>query len=73
MKNKLTLWYDEEADYLELTFKKSKDSYFNELQKDCFEIKETTTDEIIGFAIFNFTHRKEKFLDIPFSLPPRTI
>lgn len=70
MKNqKISIWYDEEGDYLEINLKKSKDTYFNEVKKDYAEIIDKKTNKIIGYAVFNFTKRKEKILefDIPIS------
>ena len=69
MKNKnFSIWYDEEGDYLEVTFKKSKDTYFNELKKDYAEIIDLKTKERVGYAIFNFTKGENKFLDL--EIPP---
>ncbi len=69
MKNKIKIWYNEEADYLEILLKKCKDTYFDETEKDYAEIRETTTNNLIGFAIFNFTKRKNKFIDLTIPLP----
>lgn len=39
MKNKkISIWYDEEGDYLEINLKKSKNTNFNEIKKDFAEI-----------------------------------
>lgn len=64
---KIHIWYDEEGDHLEINIKKSKDTYFNELKKDYFEIIDKKTNKIVGYAIFNFTKRKEKLID--FNIP----
>ena len=63
-KNKIFLWYDEEGDYLELILKKSKDTYFNEIKKDCAEIIDKDSGRIVGYAVFNFSKRKNKFVDL---------
>ena len=70
MKNqKMSIWYNEEGDYLEINLKKSKDTYFNEVQKDYAEIIDKKTNKIIGYAVFNFTKKRNKplELEIPFS------
>ena len=42
----MIIHYDEEGDYLEITLKKSKDTYFNELKKDCAQIIDQKSGEI---------------------------
>ena len=68
-KSKISLWYDEDGDYLEVLLKKSKETYFNEVRKDYSEIIDKKTNRVIGFAIFNFTKRKGKFVDVALELP----
>ena len=65
--NKISIWYDQEGDYLEITLKKSKETYFDERKKDFAEIKDTKTQKIVGYAICNFLKKKNKELTI--SLP----
>lgn len=62
--NKMKLWYDKEGDYLEITLKKCKDTYFDETKKDFAEIKDIKTHQIVGYAIFNFLKRKNKELSL---------
>lgn len=61
---KISIWFDEEGDFLEINLKKSKDTYFNQKKKDFCEIIDKKTGEIVGYVIFNFTKRKEKFIDM---------
>ena len=63
-KDKLSVWYDKEGDYLEITLRKSKDSYFNEVKKDCANIIDKKSGKIIGCAIFNFAKRNGKFIEV---------
>ena len=68
MKNKkMIIYYDEEGDYLEITLKKSKDTYFNELKKDCAQIIDQKSGEIVGYAVFNFRKRKNS-IDVEFPI-----
>ena len=64
---KISIWYDEEGDYLEINLKKSKNTHFNEIKKDFAEIIDQKTKKVIGYAVFNFTKRKDKLLE--FSIP----
>ena len=41
-----------------INLKRSKDTYFNEVKNDYFEIIYKKTNKIVGYAIFNFTKRK---------------
>ena len=68
-KNNMSLWYDEEGDYLEITLEKSPDTYFHEVKKGFFEIIDRKSKKIVGYAFFNFTKRKEKFIDLELPIP----
>ena len=48
---------------------KIKEGYFREIGNKYFERIDTKTGEIVGYAVFNFTKRKEKFLDLDITLP----
>ena len=56
--------YNEEGDFLELDFKKSKDTHFKEVKKNISEIIENKTEIIIGYIVSNFTKRKQNIIDI---------
>lgn len=66
-KQKISIWYNEEGDYLEINLKKSKNTHFNEIKKDFVEIIDEETSKIIGYAVFNFTKKKDK--GIEFTIP----
>lgn len=68
-KQKMLIWYDKGGDYLEITFKRCKDTYFNEIEKNIEEIRDKKNNALVGFAIFNFTKRKEKSIDMALQIP----
>src|SRR3989344_4091457 len=63
-RKKIKLSYDEEGDYLEIYFGNIKEGYFKEIGNKCFERIDKKTGNIGGYAIFNFTKRKDKFIDL---------
>jgi len=69
MKGKLSIYYDQEGDFLELLIGKPREGYHEELQKGIFERRDSKTNEIIGISIFNFKKRTEKLKDINLHLP----
>jgi len=72
-RKKIKIWYDEEGDYLEINLKKCKDSYFKEVKKNYMKIINKETGEIAGYAIFNFTKRKERFIDLELPIPKEVL
>ena len=52
---KMTVWYDREGDYLELTTSRKK-GYFKDVGNDIWE-RVDNKGRILGFAIANFTKR----------------
>ena len=69
MKDSLRVHYDQEADFMEVGIGKPVKGYFKDLGDDIFERREEKTDEIIGYAIFNFKKRTQKLMDISIPLP----
>ena len=59
MKQKLTIHWDKEGDFLELQFGKPTTAYYKDAGDDLFERKDEETDEIKGYAIFNVQKRKQ--------------
>lgn len=57
MQNNLEIFYDSEADILEIFLGEPTDCYFNEIDDDLFEGREKGTDRLVGFKIFNFKKR----------------
>ena len=60
MKQKLTIHWDKEGDFLELQFGKPTTAYYKDAGDDLFERRDEETDEIKGYAIFNVQKRKQK-------------
>lgn len=69
MKNKLSIHYDDEADFLELRIGKPTECYYEDLGDDLFERRDEKTHEVKGFAIFNFKKRSANLGDVDLSLP----
>ena len=53
----LEIFYDAEADMLEIFLGEPTACHFNEIEDDLFEGREEGTDKLIGFKIFNFKKR----------------
>lgn len=54
---KLELYYDTEADILEITIGEPSSCYFDEVGNDVFEAHDENTDKLKGYKIFNFLKR----------------
>jgi uncharacterized protein YuzE len=63
---KVKVWYDKEGDFLEVTFREAK-SYMRDLGDDIFE-RVDERGNVIGFAIFNFSKRDQKAVEVPLEL-----
>jgi len=60
----LSVWYDEEGDYLELT-REGTEGFFVDLGDGVFERVDEDGDTI-GFAVLNISSRKER--ELPFDV-----
>lgn len=60
----LSVWYDEEGDYLELT-REETEGFFVDLGDGVFERVDENGDTI-GFAVLNVSSRKER--ELPFDV-----
>ena len=60
------VWYDKEGDYLEVTFFNAK-GYFHEVGEDVYE-RVDEKGQLIGFAVFNFSKRDKREVEIPLEL-----
>lgn len=60
----LSVWYDEDGDYLELT-RKTDTGFFVDIGDGVFE-RVTDDGETIGFAVLNVSSRKER--ELPFDV-----
>ena len=59
----LRVWYDADADYLEILFEDAMAS-MEEVEEDLFE-RRTPDGRVVGFAIFNFIKHNQQHLTVP--------
>lgn len=64
MGKEITIWYDEEGDYLEVLFDR-KEGYFRETENDAIMEKVDEKGNIIGFSILKISALKKT--QAPFS------
>ena len=57
MNQKLEVYYDTEADILEITIGKYTSCVFDEVADDVFEAHDEKTNELKGYKILNFLKR----------------
>ncbi|MBM3237290.1 DUF2283 domain-containing protein [Candidatus Poribacteria bacterium] len=57
MAEKITFYYDEEADMLEVSFQTPQETIADEYEKDVFVHYSTKTDTVVSITILNFTKR----------------
>ena len=69
MSNEMSIYYDEEGDYLEITNGDISNCYFDNLDNGIFNVRDKETGEIKGIAIFNFKTRTKKLDEVKISLP----
>jgi uncharacterized protein YuzE len=60
---KVSIWYDKEADFLEVIFKKRK-GFFRETKYDNIMERVDTRGKVIGFSIMNVSKGKRKTVDV---------
>lgn len=60
----IAVWYDQEGDFLEVTFEDAA-AVTEEIEPDIFE-RRTPDGRIVGFAVFNFSKHNQTALRIPF-------
>ena len=63
---KMRVWYDKEGDFLEVTFREGK-GYMKDIGDDIFE-RVDEKGKVLGFAIFNFSKRDQKTVEVPLEL-----
>lgn len=63
MATSLKVWYDQEADFLEVTFEDSP-AFLDEVNEDIFE-RRTPDGRVIGFAVLNFSKHDRDRLQLP--------
>ena len=60
---RLRVWFDEEGDFLEVSFVRRKGSFRN-IGPDIYE-RVDAKGNVLGFAIFNFLKHDRKTVEIP--------
>ena len=63
MASKLKLWFDKEADYLEVLFW-DRPGTFEETVHDQVMVRVDPQGNVLGFSIMGVSHLKEDFLDL---------
>jgi len=63
MGKKIKIWYDKEADYLEVLFER-KAGYFKETDNDAVMEKVDKQGNVVGFSILKVSALKEKPLSV---------
>ena len=68
MKEKMSIHYDAEGDFLEVRFGKPTPSHYKDIGDDTFERIDEKTNKTKGYAFFNVQKRKQT-KDIEVKLP----
>jgi uncharacterized protein YuzE len=63
MASMMRIWYDQEGDYLEITFREQK-GYLREISEDIYE-RVDTAGNLLGYALFNVTRHERESLTVP--------
>jgi len=69
MKGNMNIYYDEEADFLEINIGDYKRGYFKDIDNGISERIDEKTGKVTGIAIMSFKKRTEKLEDLKISLP----
>ncbi len=69
MKGKMSIYYDEEGDYLEIYIDGASPTYGEEIGDDITLFKREITDEVVGIGILNFKKRAKSLKDMKINLP----
>ncbi len=69
MKGQISIYYDEEGDYLEIMFGEPRSDYGDHFSQDMVLFKDQKTDEVIGIGIYNFKQRTKELEDLKLNLP----
>lgn len=69
MEGQLHVYYDEEADFLEITLGKFTNSFCRDIEEGIFERIDEDTGDIVGVGILSFKKRQGKVKEIDVTLP----
>ena len=59
----MRIWYDQEGDLLEITFREAK-GYLREISEDIYE-RVDATGNLLGYALLNVTRHERESLTVP--------
>ena len=65
----MNIYYDEEGDFLEITFGDISNCYFDNHGNGTFEIIDKESKQVRGIAIFSFKARTKNLEELKLSLP----
>ena len=65
----MSVYYDEEGDYLEIFIEGLSPTYGEEIGDDVTLFKKEGTDEVVGVGILNFKERTKDLEEIKLNLP----
>lgn len=69
MKGQMSIYYDDEGDYLEIFIEGAGQTYGEEIGEDVTLLKKEGTNEIVGIGILNFKKRTKSLDEIKLNLP----
>lgn len=69
MNESMSIYYDEEGDFLEITTGDISNCYFDNLGGGIFKIVNKSDNKVKGIAIFNFKKRTKSLEEIQLQLP----
>ena len=65
----MSIYYDEEGDYLDIFIGESKPNYGEDIDKGITLFKDEETDEVSGIGVLNFKKRARNIKEITLKLP----
>jgi len=65
----MSIYYDEEGDYLEIFIEGKSPTYGEDLGDDVTLFKKEETDEVVGVGVLNFRKRTKNLDEIKLNLP----
>ncbi len=66
MASTMSIWYDKEGDFLEITFKQAK-GFLKEISEDIYERVDERND-LLGYSILNVSRHERHALSIPWEV-----
>jgi len=65
----MSIYYDDEGDYLEITLGDISNCYFNNIGNGIFQIVDKSTKEVKGISIHTFKARTKNLDEVKLSFP----